>query len=72
MKIGWIDVLKERYGETIYSDRVQSILSKHHDLERINVGPEHFEKYHYPKMLYPSYGAVLKRMLAMLQSSSNQ
>jgi glycosyltransferase involved in cell wall biosynthesis len=52
MKIGWVDVLKGRYGGTIYTDMAQSVLSKHYDLERINVGLDHFKKCHYPKILY--------------------
>jgi glycosyltransferase involved in cell wall biosynthesis len=52
MKIGWVDVLKERYGGTIYTDMAQSALSKHYDLDRINVGLDHFKKCHYPKILY--------------------
>ena len=55
MKIGWVDVLKERYGGTIYTDMAQSVLSKHYDLERINVGLDHFKKCHYPKILYRLY-----------------
>ncbi len=52
MKIGWIDVLKKAYGGTVYSDMVQSVLSKHHDLETINVGLENFKKHLYPQVLY--------------------
>jgi glycosyltransferase involved in cell wall biosynthesis len=52
MEIGWIEVLKKVYGETIYTDMVQSILSKHYHLEMINVGLDRFKKYLYPKLLY--------------------
>jgi len=52
MVIGWIEVLKKVYGETIYSNMAQSVLSKHHPLERINVGLDRFKKYLYPKILY--------------------
>jgi glycosyltransferase involved in cell wall biosynthesis len=52
MEIGWIEVLKKVYGETIYTNRVQSVLSKHHNLEMINVGLDRFKKYLYPKILY--------------------
>jgi hypothetical protein len=38
MVIGWIEVLKKVYGETIYNEMAQSVLAKHHDLEVINVG----------------------------------
>ena len=52
MRIGWIEVLRKVYGETVYTGMAQSILSKHHDLERINAGLDHFKKYLYPKILY--------------------
>ena len=52
MEIGWIEVLKKVYGETIYAEMVQSALSKHHHLEMINVGLTRFKKYLYPKILY--------------------
>ena len=52
MEIGWIEVLKKVYGGTIYTNMVQSVLSKHHNLERINVGLDRFKKYLYPKILY--------------------
>ena len=52
MEIGWIEVLKKVYGETIYAEMVQSALSKHHQLEMINVGLTRFKKYLYPKILY--------------------
>jgi glycosyltransferase involved in cell wall biosynthesis len=51
MEIGWIEVLKRVYGETIYANMVQSALSPHHGLEVINVGLDHFKKYLYPKLL---------------------
>lgn len=51
MKIGWIHVLKKVYGETIYGNMAQSILSKHDDLEIINAGLDPFKKYLYPKVL---------------------
>ena len=38
MEIGWIEVLKKVYGQTIYTNMAQSILSKYYDLEIINVG----------------------------------
>jgi glycosyltransferase involved in cell wall biosynthesis len=52
MVIGWIEVLKKVYGETIYTDMAKSILAKHHDIEVINVGLDSFKKYLYPKILY--------------------
>jgi glycosyltransferase involved in cell wall biosynthesis len=52
MEIGWIEVLKEVYGGTIYTSMVQSALSKHYNLEIINVGLDHFKKYLYPKILF--------------------
>ena len=52
MVIGWIEVLKKVYGETIYTDMAKSILAKQHDLEVINVGLDPFKKYLYPKILY--------------------
>lgn len=51
MKIGWIEVLKNRYGETAYARMAQSVLSKHHHLELFNVGLDHFKKYDYPRIL---------------------
>ncbi|MGA2465984.1 MAG: glycosyltransferase [Thermodesulfobacteriota bacterium] len=51
MQLGWIEVLKKVYGQTIYTNMAQSILSKHHNLEMINVGLDHFKKYLYPKIL---------------------
>jgi len=51
MEIGWIEVLKKVYGQTIYTNMAQSILSKYYDLEIINVGLDHFKKYLYPKIL---------------------
>lgn len=51
MEIGWIEVLKKVYGETIYSDMIQSLLSEHHHLEIINVGLAPFKKYLYPIIL---------------------
>ena len=52
MEIGWIEVLKKVYGETIYANMAQSVLLKHHHLEIINVGLDRFRKYLYPKILY--------------------
>ncbi|HSB07240.1 MAG TPA: glycosyltransferase [Thermodesulfobacteriota bacterium] len=52
MMIGWIEVLKKVYGETIYNQMAQSILVKHHDLEVINVGLDPYNKYLYPRILY--------------------
>ena len=52
MEIGWIEVLRKRYGETIYGQMAQSILSQHYPLEIINVGLDHFKKRDYPKILY--------------------
>ena len=52
MEIGWIEVHKKVYGETIYTTMVQSILSKHYNLEIINVGLHHFRKYLYPVVLF--------------------
>ena len=52
MEVGWIEVLKKVYGETVYTYMVQSVLSKHHHLEMINVGLDRFKKYLYPKILY--------------------
>jgi hypothetical protein len=52
MEIGWIEVLKRVYGGTIYTNMLQSTLSKHYNLEIINVGPDHFKKYLYPKILF--------------------
>jgi len=52
MVIGWIEVLRKVYGETIYADMAKSVLTKHHDLEVINVGLDPFKKYLYPKILY--------------------
>jgi glycosyltransferase involved in cell wall biosynthesis len=51
MRIGWIQVLKKMYGETIYGEMAQSVLSKHYDLEIINAGVDPFKKYLYPKVL---------------------
>ena len=52
MQIGWIEVLKKIYGETNYNQMAQAILSKYHNIERINVGLDQFKKYLYPKILY--------------------
>ena len=52
MRIGWIEVLKTAYGETVYGTMAKSILPQHHDLEVINVGLARFKKYLYPKLLY--------------------
>ena len=52
MEIGWIEVLKKVYGQTIYNNMAQSILSKYYDLEIINVGLDHFKKYLYPVVLF--------------------
>jgi len=52
MVIGWIEVLRKVYGETIYNQMAQSILAKHHDLGVINVGLDQYNKYLYPKILY--------------------
>jgi glycosyltransferase involved in cell wall biosynthesis len=52
MRLGWIDVLKKVYGETVYTGMAQSILSKHYDVQVINVGLDRFKKHLYPKMLY--------------------
>jgi len=51
MEIGWIEVLKKKHGETIYAQMAQSILMKHHRLETLNVGMDHFKKYDYPRIL---------------------
>ena len=45
-------MLKKVYGQTIYNNMAQSILSKYYDLEIINVGLDHFKKYLYPKILF--------------------
>jgi glycosyltransferase involved in cell wall biosynthesis len=52
MEIGWIEVLKKRYGETSYAQMAQSVLSKQHHLEILNVGVDHFKKYDYPRILF--------------------
>lgn len=52
MEIGWIEVLKNWYGETAYSRMAQSALSKHHHLEILNVGVDHFKKHDYPVILF--------------------
>ncbi|OGP91534.1 MAG: hypothetical protein A2157_08750 [Deltaproteobacteria bacterium RBG_16_47_11] len=52
MRIGWIEVLKKVYGETIYAEMAQSTLLRRHDLERIHVGLDPFKKYLYPKLLW--------------------
>jgi hypothetical protein len=52
MEIGWIEVLKKVYGQIIYNNMAQSILSKYYDLEIINVGLDHFKKYLYPVVLF--------------------
>ncbi len=51
MKIGWIEVLKKAYGETIYAGMAQSVLSERHQVEVINVGLNHFRAYLYPTVL---------------------
>jgi len=51
MEIGWIEVLKKVYGQTIYTNMAQSILSKYYDLEITNVGLNQFKKYLYPIIL---------------------
>jgi glycosyltransferase involved in cell wall biosynthesis len=48
MKIGWIEVLKKKHGETIYTSMAQSALSPHHHIEIINVGLDRFQVYLYP------------------------
>jgi len=52
MEIGWIEVLKKVYGQTIYTNMAQSILSKYYDLQIINAGLDQFKKYLYPKILF--------------------
>ncbi len=52
MRLGWIEVLKKAYGETVYTGMAQTVLSGRHDLERINVGLDHFNKFLYPMILY--------------------
>ncbi len=52
MRIGWIEVLKKVYGETIYTGMAQSALSQRHPLEIINVGLDQFRTYLYPKILF--------------------
>ena len=51
MQLGWIEVLKKVYGQTIYTNMAQSILSKYYDLEIINAGLDQFKKYLYPIIL---------------------
>ena len=51
MEIGWMEVLKKVYGQTIYTNMAQSILSKYYDLEIINAGLDQFKKYLYPIIL---------------------
>ena len=51
MRIGWIEVLKKVYGETVYTGMAQTALSQRHDLEIINVGLDHFRAYLYPQIL---------------------
>ena len=51
MKIGWVEVLKKAYGETMYTGMAQSALSELHQVEIINVGLDHFRGYLYPKIL---------------------
>jgi len=48
MEIGWIEVLKKVYGETIYGRMAQSALSERHHVEIINVGMDDFNNYMYP------------------------
>jgi len=52
MRIGWIEVLRKVYGETIYTGMAQSILSQRHPLEIINVGLDQFRTHLYPKILF--------------------
>ncbi len=52
MRIGWIEVLRKVYGETIYTGMAQSVLSQRHPLEIINVGLDPFRTYLYPKILF--------------------
>ena len=43
MKIGWIEVLKKVYGETIYTRWRNPSFRRHHHLEIINVGLDRFQ-----------------------------
>lgn len=52
LRIGWIEVLRKVYGETVYAGMAQAVLAKHHDLTRINVGLDHYNKYLYAGILY--------------------
>ena len=55
MKIGWIDVLKRKYGETVYAEMARSILSEHHEVQTINPGFDPFRGYLYPALLFRLY-----------------
>jgi glycosyltransferase involved in cell wall biosynthesis len=63
MLIGWIEVLRKVYGETIYNQMAQSVLSKYHDLEVVNVGLEPYKTYLYPKILYRLWRLAGKKTL---------
>ena len=52
IRIGWIEVLRRPYGETIYAEMAQSILSSQWNVEVINVGYDPYFKILYPAILW--------------------
>jgi len=50
MKIGWIEIVKKRYGGTIFDKLAQGIISKNFDFELISVNAKYLKKIRYLRM----------------------
>lgn len=49
-KIGWIQIFSKRYGGVVYAEQSRDILSKHFDLELVNLEAKYFKKFKYLKL----------------------
>lgn len=52
IRVGWIEVLRKPYGETIYAQMARTALSSCCEIEVLNVGFEKYKKFLYPGILW--------------------
>lgn len=49
-KIGWIEIFSKRYGGLLYNQQARKALSKHFDLELVNLEAKYFKNFKYLKI----------------------
>lgn len=52
IRVGWIEVLRKPYGETIYAQMARTALSPFCEIEILNVGFKKYVKFLYPVLLW--------------------